>query len=231
MRDQLVEELGADQRMQAGHHLALEVRFDMACDLGAADDQILVVGELEVDRLLGQAKGRVPVVEGVAGPVLGDTQQCIDPHVLQGLGMFRAHAGEFPRHHGDQRVFRVCQAQATDAADFLGQHDIVVRDVRYGEGTHFALVVGADGGRGTEGDGRQQTQFAFDRFDGDVALRDGLGGKQAELADTAIGVGQQLDGGRHLGQRETAGIEGIDDYGHGETPGKVNQATVRTTMP
>ena len=134
--------------------------------------------------------------------------------------MLGAHAGEFAGHHGDQRVFTSGQAQAPNPLDFLGQHHIVVRDVRYGKRAHRTLVGGPDGRGRTGGHGRQQAQFAFDGLDGDVALRDGLGCKQPQLADPAIGVGQHLDGGRHLGQREAAGVERIDDHGHIKTPGK-----------
>ena len=75
--------------------------------------------------------------------------------MLQGDGVLVAHGLQMPRHDTGHRFHLGLGTESANALDFLGQHHIVVRDVRDDEGAHLALATGTDGTRRTGRQGRQ----------------------------------------------------------------------------
>jgi hypothetical protein len=82
-----------------------------------------------------------------------------------------------------------------------------IADRRHGHGfNHFS-----DGSsRAAERHGGQEVQHALGLLDDEAALGDALESKQAHRAQPRVDIGQDVDGGGHLGERVAARVEGID---------------------
>ena len=91
-----------------------------------------------------------------------------------------------------------------------------MRDPGQGEGAHRAALAGADSCRCAKRHRRQQAQNALKLLNDDTALGDAFKAKEADLAETGIEIGQDIDGLRHFSKRIAAGIKRVTNEGHGD---------------
>jgi len=221
MADQLVEELGADQRVRGGHGLAHQIVLDGA--QGGADFPLDVGAcgpKSKVDRDLIKAEFSEVVVKGGASAILHDAAQRIHLHVFAGLGVLATHERQLAVHHLDQRIGGIREAERGHPLNVGGQDHVVMRDPRQGKGAHRARLAVADGGGRAERDRGQQAEHTLALFDDDGALGHAFKAEQADLAEAGVEVGQDVDGLRHLGKRIAARVERVAGDGHGELLGK-----------
>ena len=181
MADQFLEELRRAQAAHAGHELAAQVLLDVRQGIDAfLADVGAVRGQREVDRLRRDAELVVKVVERRAVGIEDDAFEGTHAQVFQRDGVLVAHRLQMAGHdagHGLQFGFR---SEGAQPLDFLGQHHIVVRDVRHHEGTHLALVALPHRARAAHRQGRQQVQHAVLLLDEDLAEAHRLDREQVE---------------------------------------------------
>lgn len=159
MRDQLVEELPADEGMHVRHAFAQQIILNgaqhlphLALHIGARGAEQEIHGDLRETEL-----GEV-VVEGGTRPIFDDAAKRVHLHVFPRLGVFAAHQLKLAVHHLDQRIGPIKDAQRGLSLNVARQDHIVMRDPRQGKAAHRPALAGADGGGATEGDRRQQVQ-------------------------------------------------------------------------
>jgi hypothetical protein len=113
-------------------------------------DVAVGIGQIEANRFLRQAELAVEVVDGAAVGIEDLALEGAHAQMLQGDRMLVAHGLQMPCHHAGRWRPSRFQSQGTDALDFLGQHDIVVRDVGDDEGAQLAGATLTDGARRTD---------------------------------------------------------------------------------
>ena len=190
VRGERVEELLGDQAMDAGHALALEVVLQVALDVEALLLDVGVgVAKVEVDHLRGDAELLVQVVERGAVGVQDHALERPHAQMLEGDGVLVAHGLQMLGHHLGEGLHLGLGAEGAHALDLLGQHHVVVGDVRDGEGAKGPLAALAHGARGAHRQGRQQGQHAVLLLHRDGAEAHRLLGHQAHLLQPAVVVG------------------------------------------
>ena len=204
------EELRRAEHVHIGHELALEVVLDFGEHVVAvALDVAVGVGKIEVDRRLGEAELGVEVVDGAAVGIEDLALECPHAQVFQGDGVLVAHGFQVACHHAGNRLHLRLRAEGADALDFLGQHDVVVRDVGDDEGAQGARAALAHGARRARRFRRQQVQPPGVLLDDDLPGAHRLGRKETQLLDAAVAVGDEVDGRGEARHREAGVVERI----------------------
>ena len=204
--------------MDPGHELAAQVVLDMAQhrDAAALDVGVVVV-KAEGNGLGLDAELGVEVVEGRAVGIEDHPLERPHAQMLQRDGVLVAHGLEVIGHDVGQRLGLVLRAEGANTLDFLGQHHVVVRDMRDVEAAELAFAALADGAGRAYGEGRQQVQNPVLLLDGDLAEAHRPRRHQHHALQPSIAVGQDVDGRGQRRHVEGGGIEGII-HGHGRTP-------------
>ena len=207
---QRFEERRRTQTTHTGHEFALEgfLHFTQNLDALVAD---VSFGIRQPQRHCGGIDLEL-VVEVVDGRTIGIqdlTLQRTHAQVFQRDRMLVAHGFQVTGQHTGDGFQLGLGAEGADALDFLGQHHVVVRNVRNDEGAHLALATGADrtGRAGRHGGQQVQDTVAF--FDDDLAKAGRLGREQVQVFQAAVAVGHEIDGGGEVGHVEGRIVEDV----------------------
>ena len=205
---QCPEELGRAQHMHAGRELAGEPIFHVAQQLQAGSLDLPVVGrrrKLEGHRLRSDVELVEQIDELTAISVEDLALERTHAQMLQGDRVLVAHGLQMAGHDTADGFHFGFGTEGAQSLHFLGQHHVVVGDVRDHEGAQVALATFTHRAGRTGRAGGQQVQTTGVLLDDDLPGAHRLGREQVELLQPPIAVGQEVDGGRQAGHRE-AGV-------------------------
>ena len=116
--------------------------------------------------------------------------------------MLVAHGLQMTGQHPGDTLGLGLRAEAADALHLLGQHHVIVRDVRHDEGAHRPLAALADGAGRAGRQGGQQVQHPVHLLDHHLARAHRLDREEPQGLQPPVAVGDEVDGGGERGHRK-----------------------------